>query len=307
MEAAQLALDFGLSEAPFLKSLGWEWDLGHSGPDCRPTQAKLMTRIQQTEERLLRLWHLPARPEIKGTAIVVACFSLFAYAPPVSFSPLSPLRSLVRRALGHMHGSPEVIFSLFSSLSLDPYFHWLVALAKLWFHVAQYVEGREIIRDANKKGRCSALSSFLRECDRLGWTVSEEEIDADGVLLRRTNTWFAVRKLFAKQYMKSVWKKLAARRPLYHGVEECDTRAHRRLLRTLPPYACAIAVRMWAGAAMTRSHKFTLDMEESDQCSCGMGRQDVRHLLYHCSHYPPPSPPVLAWSRRPPAFSSALL
>ena len=100
-----------------------------------------------------------------------------------------------------------------------------------------------------------------------------------------------------------------ARRPgKFAGPFLPNWRAMRRLHASLSPKDAVVLLRIWAGAAMTASHRHTIDSQESALCKECQCEETVEHLMWHCPLHEQGRPHSLAWWHTlPPAASQSLL
>ena len=84
-------------------------------------------------------------------------------------------------------------------------------------------------------------------------------------------------------------------------------RMHMKYLKSQSPHAAATIIKVWQGAAMTKSQHHKLDPSKSPECECGHGWQDVNHLVFHCPLHPTLPFELSTWITMPPAYSVALL
>ena len=114
-------------------------------------------------------------------------------------------------------------------------------------------------------------------------------------------------KLSLSFYRSTVFRRLAERRPnVFGGLQEVDSKSHRRLLQSMHPHSAMTMIRLWTGSAMTASHKHRIDPTVSNLCECGEV-QDVPQLLYACPLQSPLPLNLEPWRSLEPVQSCGLL
>ena len=63
---------------------------------------------------------------------------------------------------------------------------------------------------------------------------------------------------------------------------QCDWKAHQKLYGASQAYDSVTLLGIWSGVTMTRAHAYKLNMQDSPECICGLGIEDVPHVLWSC-------------------------
>ena len=267
-------------------------------------------RISETVQRLERMQHLPAKPEIKAAAIVMACSPLVSYLPDPRITKYRALRTNIRRAVGQLHGSWEIIAWSLSGTSLDPETGWVLALLQLWHQCAQTQQGRDTLAAIRKNKTNSRLSAVLMWVHKAGWSLGAYSLATSNLLIPLSQPWKRIRSDVISELRSDALGKLETRRPgTFRGIQEMgiNVAAHKRIAAKMTPYQIGTLQRIWQGAAMTKERRALMDPMASPECTCGAPRQAVEHLLYHCPEVEPLSIEASVWGNRPSAASVALI
>ena len=170
----QLAEVWGVKTADSLQALGAEWPLRCS---AERTFDKEKARIQEAVKRLKRLAHIHPSIVVKLDAINVGCLSLLNYVPLPSPAEVYAARKGVRQALGQMHGAPEILFCAVTRVSIDPFYHWLLAAVNMWKTIALMPGMKEMLDDMPTTRRYSRLSQLKKQVRSVGWEISGVSLD----------------------------------------------------------------------------------------------------------------------------------
>ena len=305
-----LSDESGIPIVTQVTALGGQWQV-HKG--VKPDYTNDRDRVRQAEERLMRVSHLPTHTAIRAQAVSVACLPKIDFLPAPVPKFYQPIRARVRKALGLTSGAPEIIYNIPTSAVLDPPDRLFLSLFRLWFFAVRLPLFRvflDLPRPHKSKGR---LGHFLALCEKRQCEVTVDSItfraDPGDLTLRFAQGWPSLRRATQAHMKNLAFLNLQKRRPLaYAAPYQCDWRAHKRYLAGLQPYAAITMMRIWSGVAMTKAHAFTLKLEESPDCACGRGVEDVDHILWHCQLRQRNRPnDLLWWSRLPPASSKCLI
>ena len=304
VELCQLAEAWGIVYSDHLHCLGAEWCLGvpRAPP---PLYEKEQKRHVEAVSRLRRLSHLPSQIRIKCGAILVGVMPMITYVPCLHPKWIASLRAPIRAAIGQSHGAPEVVYNAFVKTSLDPHFHWLLSLLRLWKLTVGLGAPPPLISGRHRKG--SRLSEAIKQCVKLGWALNEHVLSLGDCEYRLCRPWSDLKPKIVHHYKLAMWRRLAARRSAFEGLQEVDVGAQSKLLHSLDAYKSSTLIRIWAGAAMTLAHKLTLKLVESLLCVCGLEAQTMQRLLFRCNRFPCMDLDLLQWQHRPAAHSSMCL
>ena len=276
-------------------------------PTEQPAYPREMERIATARTRLERLECLHISLTEKAQIINTGCLSPLDYSPIPLVRCVEDLRKYVKRALGQVSGSPEIVFHVLSEHSIDPIQHWMMSAMRLFAQWAALDPCTlERILLTRRSGRVAVLCKRMAS---LGWTCTVSGIKfPDTSTFSWTRPWDELRLKLSLQYRKSVLALLVKRRPMtYEGLEDLSVRNHVLLLNSLSPHQAVLMVRIWSGCVLTAARRNRLDPTSDPSCTCGSEHQTVPQLLYHCPHVSPPSQEIRDWGTLPPAFSSALL
>ena len=218
------------------------------------------------------------------------------------------LRSLVRKAMGMSAGAPEVVFGVCVTTSMDPWIHWMMTAIRFW-HFAVSQGELEMLRALPLRRTTSILSVLKFELRKLDLELVDREIVGHDLHVTLAWEWKICRPMVMRLLKNTLWTLLQKRRPMpYDGLTNgwvCE-KAHAKMLTQMDPYRGKILARVWAGVAMTRAHKHSMNPEESPLCECGH-EQTMRHLLYDCPATPLIPEHLRYWKHLPSARSVALL
>ena len=299
----ELGEEWNLSVTTTLTSLGVEWGLC---PSERPSYSKEKKRLHEAAERMRRIAHLSLPILEKAKILVTGCLSLLEYSPIPIVSQVTSLRSGVRRALGQMYGSSEVLFEVVHKCSVDPLSRWFVSACRLFADWRR--DDPATLGKVHLARRNSRIATLCKVANSLGWTITLDAVKFnDGSGLAWDRPWDEFRNIILNRFRRSRLRTLSLRRGLYEGLTDLDVQQHTQLLGLLSPHSASIMLRVWCGCAMTGSWRARMDPMTSPACPCGAPCQDIEHLVYHCEMFQPASRTVREWGRRPPAYSSALL
>ena len=300
----------GIPIVTSITALGGQWQVARSPV---PTFDMDRERVRLVEERLMRVPHLPAHPSVRAQATCVACLPKIDYLPAPAANIYTPLRAKVRRAIGLTSGAPEIIYNIPSGAVLDPPERLFLGLLRLWFFCVRLPRFESFLRLRNPAASKGRLGHFLRLCRKRNCEVTTEDITfrahPGDLTLRFAQGWPSLRGNVQTHLKNLAFLALQIRRPLaYGGVMQCDWKAHRRYHAALPAYQAVTIMRVWAGVAMTKAHAFTLKLDDTPECQCGLGPQDVYHILWICPQTQRNRPlDLMWWSRQPPALSRCLI
>ena len=293
VELRRIAEAHDLSYADIAPALGMEWS---TSAQAQPTYSEEIGRIEELKQRLKRVPHLPSPLHVRIQAVDLGCLSLLDFSPLPCVKALQPIKLMVKRALGHVHEAPEILFNAATTNTLDPYGRWFVAALRMWVLFRKDSDGKVILNDLNMKRRHSRLVCLVLFCKKWGWVLTPQSLSAT-VSIDLTKPWETIRPPALKK-----------RRPiLFEGICELNVKQHRKLLRSLSSYQGSVMLRIWGGCALTRAHRNTIDPSVSAACDCGHESQSLSHLLYECPCVPAPPLHIRAWSQREACFASALL
>ena len=228
---------------------------------------------------------MPASLIVKSEALSIGCLSLIDYLPHPDPTKPRALRSQVRAALGVQHGAPEIPFWILGPSPLDPWARWLIGGIRLWFLVKSCPDGDRLLKGVTVGKRNSRLSAVHRECCKVSWKITHNNIRADNIDrdISLAGEWATVRPIVITYLRLSVFHELAKRRPAtYEGLEGLDIKRHQKLIKKSSPYHAALLMKLWGGAVMTRAFRHRMHKDTSPACDCGHDWQDTRHVLYEC-------------------------
>ena len=309
-QLVELSQESGIPIVTTITALGGQWQVS-KGP--KPSFTSDSARVKVTEERLMRVSHLPSHPTMRAKAVGVACLPKIDYLPAPSPPLYKPLRAKVRKAIGQTTGAPEVVYNIPTNAVLDPPDRVFLGLLRLWYYCSRLSHFNEFLALRNPSRSKGRLGHFLVLCKKHHCIVDAESItfqaEPGDLTLRFAQGWTSLRKN-AQAHMKNIaFLNLQKRRPLSYGAPyQCDWKVHKRYFASLSAYHASTIMRIWSGVAMTKAHAFSLKLEESPECSCGLGPEDVRHILWTCPYRQRNRPMDLTWwERLPPASSMCLI
>ena len=283
-----LAKEFGFEHVQIITALGGDWAVGRHAP--KPSYKKEVARIDRLKDRLLRAAHLPLHPCAKASLASVSALSLLDFLNPPSLQACVPLRYMVRKVVSQPFGAPEIIFNIYIKGCLDPLLRSLLAHLRLWSHVVESKEGRDVLEHPKLAKTGSRLAHVLNAFVKRGWELNSEHCiirhgRSEREFLFRSG-WNTIRRHVAQAMKDASFASLQDRRPsLYAGSLWPDWEHMRKFLSTLSAYDAAVLVKVWSGSLLTKSHRHTLNPLVSDMCDCELERQDLNHLLWFCPLY----------------------
>ena len=193
------------------------------------------------------------------------------------------------------------MLNIFSKTPVDPLCHWIVSASRFWHVWANYSHAHLIAR--LKKGAQQIACVRFRRCATCN---AERVIFHDGAFLYWRMDWGQFRRLLIEKFKLVMFSRVAQRRPLVFDRFLCVAyKTHRAMSVKVSLHSGFLSLQVWSGCAMTAAHRKTLDSRVGAMCPCGVGIRDIRHCLYSCSLFPPPS--LLERSKRMLAQSVALL
>ena len=309
-ELLPLSQASGIPIIDTLTALGAEWQLTKT---AKVEHKKDVQRVASLENRLARVEHLPCHPSLKANAVAVACLSLIDYLPAPVPKIYSSVRAKVRRALSLTSGAPEIIYNIPCKCVLHPPDRIFISLLRLWYHAVRLPDFH-IFADSRSPERSKGrLGHFLSLCAKRNCVVDRESITfhaAPGDLtLRFAQGWPSLRAKVTDHIKNLAFLKLQERRPAsYTAPYQCDWRAHKKLYSSVSAYESITLMRIWSGVAMTKAHAFTLKIEDSPDCLCGLGIENIDHILWHCPMRARGRPmDLMWWSTLAPASSMCLI
>ena len=108
-EIAAIGAEWGVPYKAAFQTLGSEWTTHKKGV---PVYAKENARIAEGLRRLARLQHLPTTLVLKAQVAAVGVLSLTDFCPPPLPGPYKPLRSAIKKVLGCLHASSEIVLNV---------------------------------------------------------------------------------------------------------------------------------------------------------------------------------------------------
>ena len=290
-----------------LEALGATWNLTKKAGLPTPKEER---RADKVRERLLRICHLPAHPALRSSVVSSTALSLIDYLSPPNKQVMHSLRPMVRKAIGHMYGAPEIVFNATVSSLLDPVDRGFLTLLRLWVVAAADPGLVGLLESPLLRSSPGRFGALLKECTFRGISLDTDTIRFEsGPEFRVWAGWTSIRKGIVLAIKDSTFAKLQLRRPgKFAGPFLPNWKAMRRLYASLSPKDAVVLLRVWAGAAMTASHRHTIDSQESALCSECQCEETVAHLMWHCPLHEQGRPLSLAWWHTlPPAASQSLL
>ena len=194
----------------------------------------------------------------------------------------------MKTSLGLLHVAPEILFNGIFRITLDPEARWLLTSLRLFLEMRSFDLhiAYQCLEASPEFSRLGAFRAFL---GRLGWTLQPHYLNFGDSHTALDQNWMQVRIAATAAFRRNRYGRLVERRPrVYGGLTDTDNKQARLLLKSLSSFRAMVLVRMWGGAAMTASHKHTLDPSHPQGCSCGAEIQDVAHLVFYCPNFPPP-------------------
>ena len=156
-----------------------------------------------------------------------------------------PLRSLVKRALGHQFAAPEILYNCILKSSLDPCIRWLISVLRIWFHVLKdcpHPTMLETLLSSNK----ARLGAGAKALEKHGVRIRGEGVLIGDALIPITCSWGECREMALKHIKEQEYRSLAERRPnTFDGIAACSVKHHRRFLRGLPSYEQSVLLKIW--------------------------------------------------------------
>ena len=303
-ELQEIGKEWGIPYKSSFVTLGTEWATSRS---AKPAYVKEAMRMEEALRRLARLQHLPTTLILKAQATSVGILSLTDFSPPPCGLSYKSLRSAIKKTLGCLHASPEIVLNILLDTSLDPHVRWKLAYIRLLSDIISLPEGRSLVDTIKRPAKHSRVGTALRILRDMHWKL-EDGIVVSPMRINLRLPWATIRRTVMTGLKRFECSLLEKRRsPLYAGIGDLQPKPHRRLLAQLRPFDAAILLRIWGGSVLTRAHRHTVDPTVEPSCMCGFHSQTLDHLLYHCPLVDPPDPPIRAWAARVPGESIALL
>ena len=281
----QLHGDLGFGVDKSFCALGGEWPTNRG---AKPKYDREHARLDECVKRLVRARTLPIPAPKLALILSAGCLSLIDSVNLPDPKPYMRLRPMVKEAFGLKAGAPEVVMSLFMNSTLDPQMRWLLAILRLWHHVLQRGlekdEVDEVIEQARGRLGIGAVTAF-----RWGITVSNEGFWVGPRWVPLREDWFVIRKVITRHLKMESARRLAERRPaIFGGLEGWNHKQHNKLLLSVSPCERMALMKLWTGSSMCQ-HKRSQIYGEEATCACGAPGQSIRHLLWECACFPPPS------------------
>ena len=276
-EVQALADSWGIAFSDSADSLGCKWGLSLGAV---PSHRREIARVEEAARRAMRIKHPVCSFLTKISAVSVGVLSLLDYVPLPFSGPILKLRSGIKKALGHFCSAPEALFNAFAETTIEPEGRWLLSLFHV-FHCMRSHDGELTRRCLHMHSENSRLPALKKLLNRLDWSLDLHYLQCHTHIMLDQD-WTMLSKSINRAYKESQYAVLAARRPrVFEGLTSIDARFMRKILRGLGNFQAAILVRVWTGAALTASHKHTLDKSCSPECTCG----DPCQTYLTCSMY----------------------
>ena len=211
--SARISTTYGFEVAKDLLALGGHWKIA---PGPNPLCPKESLRMQEMSLRLTRVQHAPVSFLLKVDAASTACLSLMDYVNHPSPTPAKSLRSQVKRALDQKHAAPEILFNGFLAGSIDPYYRWIMAGFRLWYHAMQTIAREEHVRVIVRR-RAGRLGIIAGEALKHDIEIFFQGFACDGAVIRTSQPWFLVRKVLLARLKSAEYQRVALKRPEIFG------------------------------------------------------------------------------------------
>ena len=289
----EVAQENGFEYRKSLQALGAEW------PCVRGTKSEHKSehqRIQKALLRLQRLKHLGAHLTTKALVASSTCLSLIDYVNPFRLATLHPLRSAVKRCLGQLSSSPEVLFAVVLTNTLDPQHRGLLTLFRIWCIALKDNEGRQLLEAIPRFPARARLGSLRKTIVDMGGELDMARLALADHVIDLEKEWFIVRPQIIRALKLHAFRCLSARRPTTFQTEaEPDWKLHSKFLKNSSPYAASVLVRVWTGVILTQERKGRIWKQHDTSCPCGAPLQTLSHILWHCELCSKGRPRHLAW------------
>ena len=113
------------------------------------------------KQRMERMQHVKAKLHIKASAIQIAITTLTSDLPHPMLTTYNGLRTMIKRALGQLHGAWEIVAWSLTKTPLDVEAGWVVAMLQLWREVSLVPDGKRALAKVLKRNQHSRLTSIL--------------------------------------------------------------------------------------------------------------------------------------------------
>ena len=297
---------WGFVTSKSLLSLGGEWPCAREHA-CDYKKEK--RRISTAMARLQRLQHLDSHVAIKAAVVSSTCLSLIDFLNPMKIADVRPLRSAVKRALGQLHTSPEILFAILQKATLDPMHRAILTLLRLWTLALATQQGRDLINALPDQRQVGRLGCLRHHVLSMGGSINDCELVLGESTVNLRRHWSAVREDALEALKLFAFRTVARRRPeVFDTFDVPNWKAHRKFLKTLDAHAASILVRIWSAVPLTGERKSRLLGQGSAMCPCGNAEQDLIHIMWDCPIYAAERPLQYAWwKEEPPPGSQAIM